>query len=41
MKKYLKPEMVLQIIKHTDVLTTSAGLFYGQEFDNGNDDIWW
>lgn len=40
MKKYLKPEMVLQIIEYTDVLTTSNG-FFGQEFDNGNDDIGW
>lgn len=41
MKKYFKPKIVMQVLEQDDVLTTSIGTLFSQNFDNGNDDISW
>ena len=41
MKKYFKPNIVVKTLEQTDVLMTSIGTLFGQNFDNGNDDFSW
>ena len=41
MKKYFKPKIVVETLDQTDVLMASIETLFGQNFDNGNDDISW
>ena len=41
MKNYFKPKITMVTLEQTDVLMTSMGTLFSQNFDNGNDDISW
>ena len=41
MKKYFKPKIMMLVLELDDVLTASVGMDFGEEFDNGADDVLW